>query len=300
LSGAVSVPGDKSISHRAAIVAALARGGSRIEGFSAAGDCSMTLSCLEAVGASVRRDGDVVEVEGGNLRAPTHALDCGRSGTTMRLLAGALAGYEIEAVLTGHPQLLARPMGRVAAPLRRMGADVWLEPSGRAPLRVRGRSLRGIEHRSEPPSAQVKSAILLAGLRADGATAVVEPVRTRDHTERLLGWLGAPVEAAVDGGAGRVTIAPARVRPFELRVPGDVSAAASILAAAAAVPGSDVTVTDVGLNPTRMALLDVLRRMGATVDIDPRAVAGPEPRGGQPLQLAVVEQPSHRTVDRGG
>ena len=279
LSGVVSVPGDKSISHRAAILAGMAVGTSRVEGFSAASDCSATLACLQALGAHVRRDGEVVEIDGGELQAPSGPLDCGRSGTTMRLLAGALAGHDIEAVLTGHPQLLARPMERVAAPLRRMGADVSLGPGGRAPLLVRGGSLHGIEHRSEVPSAQVKSAILLAGLRADGATIIVEPLRTRDHTERLLSWLGVRVDTAAAGEGSRVVIAPSVVPPFELRVPGDISAAAPILAAAAAIPGSDVTVTNVGLNPTRVALLDVLRRMGATIDVEASAVAGPEPTG---------------------
>jgi 3-phosphoshikimate 1-carboxyvinyltransferase len=190
-------------------------------------------------------------------------------------MAGVLAGGAARVVLTGEPQLLRRPMDRVAEPLRRMGARVDTT-DGRAPMTVAGGGLSGMEHRLAVPSAQVKSAILLAGLRASGTTTVIEPVPTRDHTERLLRWLGLPLETE----AGRVSVRAAEPPPFETEIPGDLSSAAPVLAAAALVPGSDVTVEDVGLNPTRTAFLDLLRRMGAAVEVLPREEAGPEPLGG--------------------
>lgn len=275
LRGTITVPGDKSISHRAAIVGGLAAGTSTIDGFSAAGDCRATLRCLEDLGIRVAVSGDRVTIEGGEPKPPEGPLDCGRSATTMRLLAGVLAGRSFRSTLTGDPQLLARPMDRVAEPLATMGADVRTAPEGRPPLRIRGRRLRGVTFRPETPSAQVKSAVLLAALSAAGPTTVVEPLPTRDHTERLLASLGAPVRQDVHG----ITIEATDVPAFDLRIPGDPSSAAFLLVAAAILPGSDVRVTGVGTNPTRLGFLRTLRRMGADVEVIDDPAPGPEPSG---------------------
>jgi 3-phosphoshikimate 1-carboxyvinyltransferase len=274
--GTVRVPGDKSISHRAAVLASLALGPSSISNYCPAGDCTVMLNVLRALGAGVEVRGDTVVVtpppEPARAAGP---LDCARSGTTMRLLAGLLAGMPFRSTLTGHEQLLRRPMGRVAAPLRLMGAEVELADGEHPPLSLRGGSLVGIEYELPVASAQVKSAVLLAGLSALGATTVVEPVRTRDHTERLMGWLGASVHAT----QGRVTVRKGEgLRAFELRVPGDLSSAAPMLAAAALVPGSDLVVDEVGLNPTRTGLIRALERMGASIEIE-ALPSDPEPGG---------------------
>jgi len=267
LRGAVRVPGDKSISHRAAILAGLAAGPSVIRGFSPAGDCTSTLGVLRALGVGIdERDGEL-RIAGGGLRAPRTDLDCGRSGTTMRLLAGALAPGGFRSTLTGHPQLLRRPMERVAEPLRLMGARVETSAEGRPPLVVDGAPLAGIRHLLPVASAQVKSAVLLAGLDAGGETAVIEPVPTRDHTERLLAWLGAPMERREAPDGEEIAIRRFALPAFRLDVPGDPSSAAALLAAASMVPGSDLTIDGVGLNPARIGFLGALARMGADVEI---------------------------------
>lgn len=277
LRGAVRVPGDKSISHRAAILAAVARGESRIEGFSTAGDCRATIAVLRALGVALQEEGDVVRVSGRGpegLRAPAEALHCGRSGTTMRLTAGVLAGCPFRATLGGDRQLLLRPMDRVAAPLRLMGATVETTPGGLPPITIEGGALTGIRYALPVASAQVKSALLLAGLSASDRTEVVEPAPSRDHTERLLAWLGAPIER--DGA--RIAIRAGTLDAFRLRVPGDLSSAAPLLAAAAMRPGSEVTIRSVGLNPTRAGFLQALRRMGADIEVDTMET-DPEPVG---------------------
>jgi 3-phosphoshikimate 1-carboxyvinyltransferase len=273
LTGSCHVPGDKSISHRAAIFAMLAGGTSSISGFSKAGDCASTLTAISALGARVHRSGDEVVVEGrsdfcDSVPGPL-VVDCGRSGTTMRLLAGVVAALPIEVQLTGHPQLLARPMERVAAPLRQMGAAVETAVGGRAPLTVRGGDLHGICFQSPVASAQVKSAVLLAGLSAAGRTEVLEPIPTRDHTERMLEAMGAAITVTKEGKGLRVVIRPSALHPVRIVVPGDASAAAVIATAAALVRGSDVSIESVLGNPTRSGLLDVLRRMGAVVEVIP-------------------------------
>jgi 3-phosphoshikimate 1-carboxyvinyltransferase len=279
VTGERRVPGDKSVSHRAAICGALAGGTTRISGFAGNLDCAATLACVSALGAEVTREGAAVRVVGvgsAGFREPGAALDARNSGTTMRLLAGALAGQPLAAELTGDASLRSRPMERVARPLGLMGAQVETT-DGRAPLRVRGRArLRAIECEPDPPSAQVKSAILLAGLSADGVTCVRERIRTRDHTERLLGAFAA--ECGSEGGAAWVR-GPVTLRAAEVAVPGDFSSAAFLVALALMCEGSDLTVLDVGLNPTRSRLLDLLADLGAPVETTVTSAGAAEPFG---------------------
>lgn len=254
LQGSIKVPGDKSISHRALILGALATGESTASGLSPGADVQSTADCLRALGVAI--DGQKVEGRGlRGLRPAPGPLDCGNSGTTMRLLAGVLAAQDFQSELVGDESLSRRPMDRVVAPLREMGAEAsW------PPLRVGGGSrLHGIEYEAWVPSAQVKSAILLAGLYADGETAVVEPVRTRDHTELMLGAVGAKV--SVDGLRVSVQCAE-RLHPLHVRVPGDFSAASFWIVAGGLVAGSDVRLLGVGVNPTRTAFADLLSTAG--------------------------------------
>ena len=281
LRGTVTPPGDKSISHRAAILNAIASGPATVDNFQRGADCLATLRCLRLLGVPWRWQGpDTLRIEGvgpHGLREPPAPLDCRNSGTTMRLLAGLLAPQPFFSVLTGDASLRSRPMGRVVEPLRLMGAEVWGRQGGSlAPLAVQGRPLRGIHYRLPMASAQVKSALLLAGLYAEGETTLVEPAPSRDHTERMLAYFGATVErgdgwAAVQGGQ--------RLEGQRLRVPGDISSAAFVWAAAAALPGSRVVTPGVGLNPTRRAVLEVLAEMGARVRVEPAREEGPEPWG---------------------
>jgi 3-phosphoshikimate 1-carboxyvinyltransferase len=275
--GRFLLPGDKSLSHRLAMLAAAATGPSRLSGFSTARDCASTLDCLGRVGVPWRLEEGALHVAGNGIdawRAPDVPLDAGNSGSTVRMLAGLLAGRPFTTTLTGDESLRRRPMERVAAPLRAMGASV-LTLDGHAPLVVRGGRLRGGTHRLAVPSAQVKTAVLFAGLQADGPTTVEEPAPSRDHTERLLPLLGARVE--VEGRAA--TVWPTAVlRPLELAVPGDVSSAALLLVAALLLPGSRVTIERVLLNPRRTRYLEVLRRMGARIDVQTEGLE-PEPWG---------------------
>jgi len=274
---AIRVPGDKSISHRALLLAALAGGESRIRGLLRSHDCRATRGCLEDLGVGVvdGEDGSVA-VHGVGLRGlqrPSGPLDCVRSGTTMRLLAGVLAGQPFTSLLTGDEQLLRRPMARVVDPLRRMGARIESE-GGRAPLRIRGTALRGAEHHLEVASAQVKSALLLAGLTAEGSSLIHEPGPSRDHTERMLAAMGADVR--VDGRT--IAVSPTgRLAPIDLSVPGDASSAAYWLVAATLVPCSRLALTGVGVNPTRTGLIDVLRAMGASIEAENERIEAGEP-----------------------
>jgi 3-phosphoshikimate 1-carboxyvinyltransferase len=268
LAGRVSVPGDKSVSHRAALLGALAAGVTEVEGFLEGEDCQRTLAAVAALGADVTRKGPGHYVIRGvgpeGLGEPEDVVDCGNSGTTARLLAGVLAGQPFVTVLTGDASLRRRPMDRVVEPLGRMGARVLGRAGGRRlPLAIAGvRPLRALHHVSPVPSAQVKSAVLLAGLWAEGPVAVTEPAPSRDHTERMLAALGADVR--VEGTT--VTLHPGRpLRGRPVRVPGDISSAAFFLVAGAAAPDGEVTVEDVGVNPTRTGVLDVLAAMGADV-----------------------------------
>ena len=275
LRGKIAVPGDKSISHRSLLFSAIADGDSRIEGLLRSHDVQATRSCLTALGVDIAdsEDGAVV-IRGGGVRGfgqPISSLDCVRSGTTMRLLAGLLAGRPFTSLLTGDRQLLCRPMARVVDPLKRMGAQIESE-DGRAPLLIHGTTLRGTEHELTIASAQVKSALLLAGLTAEGPTTVTEPGPSRDHTERMLAAMGADVR--VEGRTIRIE-PPRRLDAVDVAVPGDPSSAAFWLVAATIVPGSRLTVTGVSINRTRAGLVDVLRAMGASIELeDVRDVAG--------------------------
>ena len=289
--GVLRVPGDKSISHRALILGALIRGRSYVGNLSPAADVAATAAVLRSCGGAVRPFGDGrVSLDGAgpgrSLVAPAGTLDCANSGTTMRLMAGVLAAHDLTATLDGDESLRRRPMERVAAPLRAMGARVTTA-GGRPPVTVTGTATpAGVEHRLEVASAQVKSAILLAALEADGATVVHEPLPTRDHTERLLRGCGADLSA--DGEA--VTLRPAPLDPFGLTVPGDISSAAFFLALAAARPGWRVRCSGVGLNPGRTGVLEVLAAMGASVEVEEGAMAGEvEPQG----EVTVIGEPLH-------
>ncbi len=271
ITGAVQVPGDKSISHRYAILAALAEGRSEIQHFSTAEDCRRTLDCLRRLGVPMEAEGERVRITGvglDGLRRTRRALDAGNSGTTLRLLAGVLAGQPFVSTLTGDDSLRRRPMRRVIEPLARMGAHIRARADEFAPLEIRGGPLQPIDYALPIPSAQVKSAILLAGLYARGATSVVEPVRTRDHTELALAEFGARIERfdqtiRIHGRGER----PARLEARQLIVPGDISSAVFFLAAALLLPESNLMVHNVGLNPTRVAVLDVLATMGAPINL---------------------------------
>jgi 3-phosphoshikimate 1-carboxyvinyltransferase len=264
LVGTARMPGDKSLSHRAFILGALADGPVEVTGAQPSGDVRSTVGALRAMGARITGDPPDAVVEG-PIGEPADVLDCGNSGTGIRLLAGLCAGIDGLAVLTGDGSLRSRPMRRVAEPLRRMGATVDGRDGGAlAPLVVRGGRLRALDHELAVASAQVKSAILLAGLGADGTTRVREPGPSRDHTERMLRWMG--VRVVSEPGEVALTPGPLSARP--LRVSGDPSSAAFWLAAGAALPGSQVRLPDLCLNPTRTGVVDALRMMGATISGD--------------------------------
>jgi len=279
LRGRLEVPGDKSIAHRYALFAALAHGPSLLHNFAPGADCRSTLNCLRRLGVSIEEGpAGTVSLLGrglGQLRSPAGPLDAGNSGTTMRLLSGVLAGHPFSSTLVGDASLSRRPMRRVIDPLERMGARLEAV-DGHPPLTVHGARLNGIAYQSPTPSAQVKSAVLLAGLHAEGVTSVTETASTRDHTERALTAFGGA--SAVEG----LTVSVAGGQQLvgrTLTVPGDFSSAAFWLVAAAALPGSRVEIEAVGLNPTRSALLGVLRRFGARVHVETAADENGEPRG---------------------
>ena len=280
LSGRVAVPGDKSISHRAALFGALASGRTEITGFLEGEDCLATLKAVRALGAEVTRKGPghyLVDGAGVNgLSEPDNVIDCGNSGTSARLLVGVLAGQPFWTVLTGDDSLRSRPMDRVAEPLRRMGATVVGRREGsRLPLAVRGaRPLTALTYASPVASAQVKTALLLAGLWADGPVTVREPSQSRDHTERMLGGFGARLTVGPEG----ITLTPgAPLSGQPVAVPGDISSAAFFLVAAAAAPDAEVTVTQVGTNPTRTGVLEALHAMGAQIESVTGSQAAAEP-----------------------
>ena len=281
--GTIVVPGDKSISHRYALLAAIAEGTSTLHGYAPGGDCASTLACLRALGVAIERNedhalGPVVTIVGRGGRpfdAPEGPLDCGNSGSTMRMLSGLIAAHPITATLIGDRSLTRRPMRRIMGPLVRMGARIHAMDD-RPPLTITGGALEGIDFVPDVPSAQVKSAVLLAGLQARGRCRVTESTLTRDHTERAVEAFGGTVRVnglsvEVDGSQ--------RLRGLEGRVPGDLSSAAFPAAAASALTGSDVTIAAVGLNPTRTAILGVLQRLGADVRVEAREAWQGEPVG---------------------
>jgi 3-phosphoshikimate 1-carboxyvinyltransferase len=300
LSGGVEPPGDKSISHRYAMIAALAEGASELRHFAAAADCHSTLDCMKALGADVKINKDTVQIIGHGLRglkATRRTLDAGNSGTTMRLLTGILAGQQFTSQLTGDASLQKRPMKRVVGPLRQMGADIRAREDNFAPLEIHGGPLNAIDFKMPMASAQVKSAVLLAGLFAEGETIVTEPARTRDHTEIALEEFGAPIEKAgkiirVQGfAAGNGT---GKLQPRSLDVPGDLSSAVFFIAAASLFPDANLLIHNIGLNPTRTAILDVFASMGASLQMLSVRSANGELVGdlavkGAPLKGGVIE-----------
>ena len=280
--GRLRVPGDKSISHRAALIGSLADGTSNISNYSTSADCTSTLSCLHELGISITRNGAEIQIEGrgaSGLSKPSIALDCGNSGSTMRMLSGILAGQAFDSELTGDESLRGRPMKRLIEPLTLMGARLTAN-EGYPPLHISGSSsLKAIRYELPVASAQVKSCILFAGLNASGRTEIVETHgATRDHTERMLSWMGVPLQTdaiqktvALDG--------PARYAAKDISIPGDVSSASFLIAAAAMLPDSDLTIEDIGLNPTRAQLVPFLRSVGCAIEIENEREVCNEPVG---------------------
>ena len=279
VAGTLALPGDKSISHRYAMLAALASGRSVLSNYSTGADCASTLACLRSLGVPWERKGNQVEIDGRGLQglnAPRAPLDAGNSGTTIRMLSGILAGQSFESVLQGDDSLSRRPMRRIMAPLQRMGAEIVARDGQFPPLVIRGGGLEPIRYELPVASAQVKSCVLLAGLYARGLTEVVEPVETRNHTEIALRRCGADVR--VDGRSIAVAGHPA-LSACEMRVPSDLSSAVFFLAAALMLRDSDLLIEGVGLNPTRSAVLEVLQGMGAHIEVHPDSESGGEASG---------------------
>ncbi|HKP38585.1 MAG TPA: 3-phosphoshikimate 1-carboxyvinyltransferase [Pyrinomonadaceae bacterium] len=283
--GRLEMPGDKSISHRAAMIAALARGTSRLKNFSTSADCAATLRCLAELGVSIERERHEITVEGAGLnglRSVSTPLDCGNSGTTMRLLAGILAGQDFSTSLTGDASLRARPMARIIEPLQMMGAEIDAQ-DGHAPLTIRGRkSLQAIQYELLLASAQVKSCILLAGLYAGGPTTVSEEVPTRDHTERMMRWFGVAVTTGEARHENEVSVTVSPGKEFmarDVEIPGDVSSAAYFVAAALLLEGSELEIANVGLNPHRIRFLKQLNLFGLAVNAEEAVPNNYEPVG---------------------
>lgn len=295
LNGSIQVPGDKSLSHRALILGALADGTSQVSGFLPAGDTLATLNCVKALGVQVeRRDKTGLTISGRGqhgLKAPAAPLDCVNAGTAIRLLAGVLAGQRFGSVLDGSEQLRKRPMRRITEPLRGMGAQI-ADSDGCAPLRITPAALHGAVYEMPVASAQIKSCLLLAGLFASGPTTVVEPGPARDHTERMLGAMGADVR--VNGRV--VVLTPGEIlHPLDMAIPGDISSAAFPLVAALLHAGRDVQIAGVGVNPTRTGILDILAAMGAKI-----ALASPHEESGEPVADLVVRRAALHGAEIGG
>ena len=296
ITGRIQLPGDKSISHRAALIAALAEGPSEISNFSTAADCASTLSCLRDLGVAVeqRGDGNVGIMGAQRLVTPTKPLDCGNSGSTMRILAGVLSGHDLTAELTGDESLSSRPMRRIIEPLELMGAQIDAR-EGKPPLKIRGvGDPKPITYQLPIASAQVKSAILFAGLNAHGRTTVIETSPTRDHTERLFNGFGVPVTTNADLS---ITLdGPARFSGGPIRIPGDISSAAFFVAAAMLLPGSDLVIEGVGLNPGRAAFVNVLSSWGADISQTDVQMERNEPVGTLHILGGLTREPSDRIL----
>lgn len=292
--GSFTVPGDKSISHRALLLASLAHGDSEIYGLSTGEDVKSTASCLRDLGVEIKNVVNGERLSNGvivigkskqGFNSPVRALDARNSGTTMRLLTGILAGQKFESVITGDETLLRRPMQRIVEPLSQMGANIVTTYNSTAPLRIFPTDkLKGIKYELPLPSAQVKSALLLAGLFADGETVIIEPVESRDHTERMLGL---KKELTPDGFKIRISN-NFQVKPMKYTVPGDISSAAFFLSAAAILPGSSVTAVGITLNPTRTGFLEILKKMGAKVAIENMTTVANEPIGDVTVSHSVL------------
>ena len=279
VSGSIALPGDKSISHRYAMLAALAEGTSVLSNYSTGADCASTLGCMRALGARVECDGTTVRIQGAGgtgLAAPASALDAGNSGTTMRLLSGILAGQPFDSRIQGDDSLSKRPMKRIMTPLAQMGARIEARGGQYPPLQIHGGPLQPIRYELPVASAQVKSCVLLAGLSAPGTTTVVEPVATRNHTEIALRRFGARIRTE---GRETALLGASRLLACDMRIPSDLSSAVFFLAAALLLPGSRLRIEGVGLNPTRTAVLDVLGTMGARVEVGDESRQGGERAG---------------------
>ena len=294
--GEIAVPGDKSISHRSIMLGSIARGVTSVRGFLRGEDNISTLNAFRAMGVTVADDGETLRIEGKGLHGlaePADILDCGNSGTSMRLITGLLAGQRFFSVLTGDKYLRNRPMKRVIEPLTRMGAAIFGRAGGeKAPLAIAGKGLAGITYESPVASAQVKSAILLAGLYASGETTVTEPHLSRDHSERMLGYFGADLQVLDSGariGGGR------ELTGRDIIVPGDISSAAFFIVAALIVPGSELLIRGVGINPTRTGILDILTAMGADIELlDRRDLSG------EPVADILVRSSRLQGIEIGG
>ena len=279
INAVITVPGDKSVSHRAVMFGSIAKGDTKITGFLTGDDCMSTISCFKKLGIDIETDGENVVVHGKGLHgltAPTELLDVGNSGTTIRLISGLLSGQDFVCRLNGDSSIQKRPMNRVIKPLSLMGAKIKSTGDGYAPLEITGTGLKGIEYKMPVASAQVKSAILLASLYADGETVVIEDMPSRDHTEIMLNYFGADIT----NQNGRITSRPVKelyARP--VTVPADISSAAFFIAAALLTPNSEITVTNVGINKTRTGILDAFAEMGADIKIVNEHLAGGEPVG---------------------
>lgn len=283
LRGEIILPGDKSISHRAALFSALATGETRIENFATSADCASTLDCLQNLGVEIRRENNNIFIKGvgkKGFQKPEKPLDCGNSGTTMRLIAGILAGQNFDSVLIGDESLSKRPMKRVIEPLEKMGAKIESE-NFHAPLKIHGRNPLDAQH-FEPniASAQLKSCILLAGLNANGKTSVLEKTQTRDHTERMLRFLGVEIEETETADGKIISVAgDAELSAKDLLVPSDISSAAFFLVAAACLDNSEILLKNVGLNSSRIGVIEVLRKFGAEIEVSNEREAAGEPVG---------------------
>lgn len=279
LNGTVSVPGDKSISHRSIMFGALAEGETTVSNFLPGADCLSTIACFRKLGVIIKEEGPLIRVYGRGfhgLRQPDEMLDVGNSGTTIRLMLGILAGQDFEATLAGDSSIAKRPMTRVVNPLRQLGANIEGKNNGEfTPLTIRGGKLEGITYELPMASAQVKSAVLLAGLQAEGETVVIEPTRTRDHTERMIGEFGGQIER--DKNTIKVKGSQS-LTATHIDVPGDISSAAFFMVAAAITKNSEVKLVNVGLNPTRTGIIDVMKQMGADIEVETVKTNG-EPAG---------------------
>ncbi len=276
--GDIDLPGDKSISHRAAMFAALATGRSVIANYATSADCMSTLSCLRDLGVGIDVSGQTVTIDGAGgvgFTAPEKPLDCGNSGTTMRLMSGIMAGQSFDTTLTGDESLSKRPMKRIIEPLSIMGGSIE-STDGHAPLIIRGRKLTGIEYTLPIASAQIKSCVLLAGLNATGRTTVIEPATSRDHTERMLRWFGVSIDA---DGASISIDSGQTLTGKEFSVPGDISSAAFFIVAAACLSGSHLTIRNVGLNPSRTGIIEILTRLGVDLAVSDEQLVCNEPVG---------------------